>query len=41
MLLLLNWLDLIVGKPVSRGIIASDPYIMEKGVSLVDFLGVV
>ena len=32
---------LIVGKPFSSGIIASAPYVIEKGVSPVDFRGVV
>lgn len=41
LLLLLNWSYFIVRKLVSRRIIALDPYVMEKGVSLVDLLGVV
>ena len=36
-----NWSDLNVGKPISVGITASDPYVIENGVSLVDLLGVV
>lgn len=36
-----NWLVLIVGKLVSKEMTHSDPYIIENGVSLVDFLGVV
>ena len=40
-MLLLYWLILIVGNPVSRGVTASELYVIEKGVSLVDLLGVV
>ena len=36
-----NALDLIVGKPFSNGITASAPYVIKKGVSPVDFRGVV
>ena len=36
-----NWSDLNVGKPISVGITASDPYVIENCVSLVDLLGVV
>ena len=37
----MNALDLIVGKPFSRGITVLAPYVIEKGVSPVDFRGVV
>jgi len=37
----LNKLVLNVGNSVSKGITASDPYVIEKGVSSVDQRGVV
>lgn len=37
LLLLSNWLVLSVGKPFSKGMIASESYVMDKGV---DFLGI-
>lgn len=36
-----NWSVLSVGKPISKGMIALESYVMDKGVSSVDFLGIV
>ena len=40
-LLLSNWSVLIIGNPISNGTTASELYVIEKGVSLVDLLSVV